>query len=82
MFYHDTQGQVSYFSVEDDLESTSNDFLERLIDQLSRHDEEEMRLRRTLERQLRMNNGEDRRAEEAKEKMIQLINATIFKSGI
>ena len=55
MFYHDTQGQVSYFSVEDDLESASNDFLERLIDQLSRHDEEEMRLRRTLERQLRMN---------------------------
>ena len=32
MFYHDTQGQVSYFSVEDDLESASNDFLERLID--------------------------------------------------
>ena len=55
MFYHDTQGQVSYFSVEDDLESASNDFLERLIDQLSRHDEEEMRLRRTLERQVRMN---------------------------
>ena len=55
MFYHDFQGQVSYFSVEDDLESASNDFLERLIDQLSRHDEEEMRLRRTLERQLRMN---------------------------
>ena len=40
MFYHDTQGQVSYFSVEDDLESTSNDFLERLIYQLSRNDEE------------------------------------------
>ena len=55
MFYHDFQGQVSYFSVEDDLESASNDFLERLIDQLSRHDEKEMRLRRTLERQLRMN---------------------------
>ena len=35
IFYHETQGQVSYFSVEDDLESTSNDFLERLIDQLS-----------------------------------------------
>ena len=56
MFYHDTQGQVSYFSVEDDLESASNDFLERLIDQLRRHDEEEIRLRKTLERQLRMNN--------------------------
>ena len=55
MFYHDTQGQVSYFSVEDDLESASIDFLERLIDQLSRHDEEETRLRRTLERHLRMN---------------------------
>ena len=35
MFYHDTQGKVSYFSVKDDLESASNDFLERLIDQLS-----------------------------------------------
>ena len=31
------------------------DFLERLIDLLSKHDEEEMRIRRTLERQLRMN---------------------------
>ena len=55
MFYHDNQGQVSYFSVEDELESASNDFLERLIDQLSRNDEEEMRLRRTFERHLRMN---------------------------
>ena len=55
MFYHDTQGQVSYFSVEDDLELASKDFLERMIDQLSRNDEEEMRLGRTLERQLRMN---------------------------
>ena len=39
MFYHDTQGQVRYFSVEDDLDSASNNFLEMLIDQLSRHDE-------------------------------------------
>ena len=55
MFYYDNQGQVSYLLVEDDLESASNDFLERLIDQLSKNYEEEMRLRRTLERQLRMN---------------------------
>ena len=55
MFYHDTQGQVRYFSVEDDLEKATNELLERLIDQLSRYDDEEMRLRRTLERQLRMN---------------------------
>ena len=55
MFYHDTQGQVGYFSVEEDMEKASNEVLERLIDQLSRYDEEEMRLRRTLERQLRIN---------------------------
>ena len=82
MFYHDTQGQVSYFSVEDDLESASNDFLERLIDQLSRYDEEEMRLRRTLERQLRMNKEKTRELKKGEEKMIQLINAANFKSGI
>ena len=55
MFYHDTQGQVRYFKVEEDLEKASNEELERLIDQLSRFDEEQMRLRRTLEKQLRMN---------------------------
>ena len=55
MFYHDTQGQVRYFSVADDLEKAINELLERLIDQLSRYDDEEMRLRRTLERLLRMN---------------------------
>ena len=55
MFYHDTQGQVRYFSVEDDLEKATNELLERLIDQLSICDDEEMRLRRTLERQIRMN---------------------------
>ena len=55
MFYHDTQGQVRYFEVEEDMEKASNEELERLIDQLSRFDEEEMRLRRTLESQLRMN---------------------------
>ena len=55
MFYHDTQGQVRYFSVEDDLEKATNELLERLIDQLSRYDDEEMRLSRTLERQLKIN---------------------------
>ena len=55
MFYHDTQGQVRYFLVEDNLEKATNELLERLIDQLSRYDDEEMRIRRTLERQLRKN---------------------------
>ena len=50
MFYHDTQGQVRYFSVEDDVEKGTNELLERLIDQLSRYDDEEMRLRRNLEK--------------------------------
>ena len=68
MFYYDNQGQVSYFSVEDDLESASNDFLERLIDQLSRNDEEEMRLRRTLERQLRMNKEKTRELKKQKKR--------------
>ena len=55
MFYHDIQGQVRYFSVEDDMEKATNELLERLIDQLSIYDDEEMRLMRTLERQLKMN---------------------------
>ena len=45
MFYHDTQGQVRYFSVEDDLEKATNELLERLINQLCRYDDEEMRLK-------------------------------------
>ena len=50
MFYHDTQGQLRYLSVEDDLKKATNELLERLIDQLNRYDDEEIRLRRTLER--------------------------------
>ena len=73
MFYHDFQGQVSYFSVEDDLESASNDFFERLIDQLSRHDEEEIEAKENPREAVKDEQGEDMRIEKAEEKMIQLI---------
>ena len=66
MFYHDTQGQVRYFSVEDDLEKAINELLKRLIDQLSIYDDEEMRLRRTLERTSKNEQREVRRTEEEK----------------
>ena len=55
MFYHDDQGNVRYFSVAEELEHTPNDILERLIDQMSRSDEDELRLRLRMEKQLRIN---------------------------
>ena len=55
MFYHDVVGDVRYFSVAESLKTTSNELLEMLIDQLSRNDEDELRLRLSLEQQLWMN---------------------------
>ena len=40
IFYHDDQGNVRYFSVAEELEYTPNDILERLINRLSRSDED------------------------------------------
>ena len=54
MFYHDEQSQVGYFSVANQQEKASNEFLERLTDQLSRRDEDEFRLRLRMEEQLKI----------------------------
>ena len=55
MFYHDAEGNVIYFSVTESLKSASNELLEMLIDKLNRNDEDELRLRLSLEQQLWMN---------------------------
>ena len=55
MFYNDAQSNVRYISVAEGLEHASNDTLEMLIDQLSRNDEDELRLRLKMEQQLSMN---------------------------
>ena len=49
MFYHDAEENVRYFSLVEILEKASNELLERLIDQLSRNDDDEARLRQSLE---------------------------------
>ena len=49
MFYHGAEGNVRYFSVAESLKSASNNLVEMLIDQLSRNDEDELRLRLSLE---------------------------------
>ena len=49
MFYHDAIGDVRYFSVKESLGKASNKILEMLIYQLSRHDEDVLRLRLNLE---------------------------------
>ena len=71
MFYHDDQGNVRYFSVAEELEQTPNDIVERLVDQLSMSDEDELRLRLIMEQQLRMNKE---KLGELKKKRRRLIN--------
>ena len=60
MFYHDATEDVRYFSVEESLGKASNGLLEILINQLSTHDEDELKLRIKLEHQLRMNKENSR----------------------
>ena len=55
MFYHDDQGQVRYFSVANELQIASNEVMKRLIDQLSRSDEDELRLMLRMDEQLKIN---------------------------
>ena len=55
MFYHDAEGNIRYCLVLEGLERASNETLEMLIDQLSRDDKDELRLRLRMEQHLRMN---------------------------
>ena len=79
MFGHDDQGNVRYFLVAEELEHTPNDILERLIDQLSKSDKDELRLRLRMEQQLRINKEKLGDLKEEKKKMNLQINSAKLK---